>query len=292
MKLWIRAGLVWTVLVISVCACTLPQAQTPEDSKTETKESPSLDKPKSEELSRDPLSKEEIRQVLSTYQHQHPKHWGEKTPGVKQRLDTEEKVIALTFDACGGIQGNGVDQELIRYLEREEIPATLFINGRWIDAHPSLFRKLAAHPLFEIANHGTEHRPLSVDGRSVYGIRGTANLEEVLDEILVNHRKISVMTGKPPKFFRSGTAYYDDIAVKAAAELGIQAVNFDILGDAGGTYNSHQVKQALLHSRPGSIALLHMNRPGSGTSAGVQEAIPILRKQGYQFVKLGDYSLR
>ncbi|QKI82108.1 polysaccharide deacetylase family protein [Kroppenstedtia eburnea] len=291
MKSWIRAGLILAVLIICV-ACTMPQAQTPDASKTEAKESRTPDKQKSGEPKMDPLSPEEIRRVISTYQNRKPKHWGENTPGVKQRLDTGEKVIALTFDACGGTRGSGVDQELIRYLEQEQIPATLFINGRWIDDHPSLFRELAANPLFEIANHGTQHRPLSVNGRSVYGIRGTANLEEALDEILENQRKIRAITGKQPKFFRSGTAYYDDVAVQAAAELGIQAVNYDILGDAGGTYNSYQVKQALLHSRPGSIALLHMNRPGSGTCAGVQEAIPILRKQGYRFVKLGDYNLR
>lgn len=290
-KSWSRAGLTLTALVICV-ACTVPQAQTPDASKIEGGEKHSPDKQKSREEKVDFPSRKEIRRVISMYQNQIPKHWGENPPGVKQRLATEEKVIALTFDACGGPRGSGVDQELIRYLKKEQIPATLFINGRWIDDHPSLFRELAAHPLFEIANHGTQHRPLSVSGRSVYGIRGTANLEEVLDEILENHRKINAITGKQPEFFRSGTAHYDDVAVKAAGELGIQVVNYDILGDAGGTYNSYQVKQALLRSRPGSIALLHMNRPGSGTCAGVKEAIPILREQGYRFVKLGDYSLR
>jgi peptidoglycan/xylan/chitin deacetylase (PgdA/CDA1 family) len=40
------------------------------------------------------------------------------------------------------------------------VPATLFVNARWIEANPRQFRQLAADPLFEIANHGTEHRPL------------------------------------------------------------------------------------------------------------------------------------
>jgi peptidoglycan/xylan/chitin deacetylase (PgdA/CDA1 family) len=92
-------------------------------------------------------------------------------------------VIALTFDACGGPGGSGYDRALIDFLRRREIPATLFINSRWIDANPAIFRRLAAEPLFEIANHGTRHRPLSVTGRSAYGIPGTRSAAEVYDEI-------------------------------------------------------------------------------------------------------------
>lgn len=280
-----------TLLISTACVTT--EVQTPGSLKKEAKKNSTQEKVTQEmEKSEAALpSRKEIRQVISTYQNKKPVHWGENVPGVKQRLATNEKVVALTFDACGGSKGNDVDEELIHYLKREQIPATLFINGRWMDKHPKRFRELAADPLFEIANHGTHHRPLSVNGRSVYGIRGTANLEEALDEMLKNERKMMAVTGKRPEFFRSGTAYYDDVAVEAAEKLGVQAVNYDILGDAGGTYNQSQVKQALLQSRPGSIVLLHMNRPANGTAAGVKEALPLLQKQGYRFVKLGEYPL-
>ena len=87
-------------------------------------------------------------------------------PGVRTRLDTGEKVIALTLDACGSAGGKGVDSRLIDFLIDKQIPETLFINGRWIDANPALFRQLAANPLFEIANHGMLHRPASTSGRA------------------------------------------------------------------------------------------------------------------------------
>jgi peptidoglycan/xylan/chitin deacetylase (PgdA/CDA1 family) len=56
-----------------------------------------------------------------------------------------------------------------RRILHERVPATLFINARWIKANPRNFRQLAADPLFEIGNHGIEHRALSVIGRSAYG---------------------------------------------------------------------------------------------------------------------------
>ena len=155
-------------------------------------------------------------------------------------------MVALTFDACGGKAGSGHDVALIETLRRGRVPATLFVNARWVEANPRVFRRLAADPLFETANHGTEHRPLSVTGRSVYGITGTGSIAEVVDEVSVNQQLIARLTGAAPAFFRSGTAYYDDVAVRIVADLGLQVVNFDVLGDAGATYSAAQVTQAMV----------------------------------------------
>ncbi|MEB3100981.1 polysaccharide deacetylase family protein [Ferviditalea candida] len=224
--------------------------------------------------------------------YQVPKEWGEQVTGVKTMLNTSEKVIALTFDACGGINGSGYDAELIHYLRQQNIPATLFINSRWIEANYWAFIALSKIPLFEIENHGTEHRPLSMNGRSAWGIKGTDNVGEIVDEVLANHRKIQKLTGREPKFFRSGTAYYDEVGVKIANELGEQIAGFRVLGDAGATYSKQQVKNALLNAAPGSIVILHMNKPKSETAEGVMLAIPELKRQGYRFVKLEDYPLK
>ena len=114
-------------------------------------------------------------QAVARYGHLRPRTWGFGGPGVVRDLHTSRRVIALTFDACGGPGGSGYDQALIGFLRRREVPATLFLNSRWIDANPAAFGQLAAEPLFEIANHGTRHLPLSVTGRSAYGIPGTRN---------------------------------------------------------------------------------------------------------------------
>lgn len=234
-------------------------------------------------------SKVDLAQIKKRYENQQPHHWGEKVPGVIQRLPTQEKVIALTFDACGGPTGSHYDQKLIQFLENENVPATLFVNQRWIRSNPETFRYLAKHPLFEIENHGTEHRPLSVNGHSIYGIQGTRNIGEVVEEVMNNHEEITKWTGREPKFFRAGTAYYDEIAVSILNDMGIQAAGFDIVGDAGATLSAKQVKNALLQAKPGSIVILHFNQPSKGTAEGVAQAVPILKQKGYRFVKLEDY---
>ena len=221
-----------------------------------------------------------------------PARWGENIPGVRTRLDTGEKVIALTLDACGSASGKGVDSRLMEFLIRQQIPATLFINGRWIDANPELFRQLAANPLFEIANHGIRHKPASVSGRSIYGIAGTQNVAEVVEEIELNARKIEAISGVRPKLYRSGTAYYDEIAVQISQGLGHEVAGFSLLGDAGATWSAAQVKAALLKVVPGDIALLHMNHPEAGTGEGIMAAVPELQRRGFRFVRMSEYPLK
>lgn len=232
------------------------------------------------------------QQIAARFSYRKATHWGENVPGVRTRLATKEKVIALTLDACGSAKGKDVDARLMDFLAQEQIPATLFINARWIDANPELFRRLAANPLFEIANHGMWHKPASTSGRSIYGITGTKDAKELVDEIELNARKIEAITGKRPRLYRSGTAYYDEVAVEIAALLGQQVAGFSILGDAGATFSTTQVTAALLKAVPGDIALLHMNHPESGTGAGIMAAVPELKRRGFRFVRMSDYPLK
>src|SRR6266540_3574572 len=95
-----------------------------------------------------------------------------------QILNTDRKAIALTFDACGGKGGSGYNKQLIDYLMTENVPATMFISGKWIDENKKTFLELANNELFEIANHGLNHEALSTNGKSIYSIQGTKNIDE------------------------------------------------------------------------------------------------------------------
>ncbi|MDD4955889.1 MAG: polysaccharide deacetylase family protein [Candidatus Omnitrophica bacterium] len=220
-----------------------------------------------------------------------PAMWAEIVPGVKTRIDTDKKVVALTFDACGS-SGDGYDSVLIDYLIKNNIPATLFINARWIKKNQDRFIELSKNPLFEIENHGFTHKPCSVNGKTAYGIKGTGSPTEIIEEIDKNGNIIETLTGRRPKYYRSGTAYYDEIGVKIAEKLGYQVVGFSVLGDKGATYSKEEVKNALLNAFPGSIVICHMNHPEKETAAGVIEAIPELKRKGFVFVRLSDYSLK
>lgn len=148
--------------------------------------------------------------------------------------------------------------------------------------------RLAAEPLFEIANHGTRHRPLSVSGRSAYGIAGTRDAGEVYDEVAGNHVKLTRLLGAPPRFFRSGTAYCDDIAARIVTDLGERFANFSVNGDGGATFTPEQVRRTVAAAGSGSVVIGHMNQPQGGTAEGIAAAVPQLLASGHQFVRLSD----
>ncbi len=216
-----------------------------------------------------------------------PVGWGMSLPGVVTTFAPAGKQLALTFDACGG----RCDDRLIDTLQRNAVPAVLFFCGKWVDANPGRAAELAANPLFDIGNHGTRHVPLSVTGRSAYGIAGTRSAQEAVDEVWRNHEKLLALTGRAPTWFRPGTAYYDDVAVGIVGQLGERPLGFSVNGDQGATAPAASVARTVTAAAPGSIVIAHMNRPGSGTAVGIGNAIAALKTAGWEFVSLRDQAM-
>lgn len=225
--------------------------------------------------------------VAAVNRNRTPTQWAMSLPGVATSFAASGKQIALTFDACRGAS----DETLLSTLERNAVPAVLFLCAKWIDANPNRAAQLAANPLFDIGNHGTRHVPLSVTGRSAYGIVGTRSADEVVDEVWTNHTKITALTGRPPTWFRPGTAHYDDVAVEIVRQLGERPVGFAVNGDNGATASAASVRSKIVGAAPGSIVLAHMNHPESGTATGVADAITAMRAAGGEFVSLSGQAV-
>ena len=233
------------------------------------------------------------KKVVSEFVHAQPGHWGEFVKGVDEDLVTQKKYIAFTFDGCGGPKRNGYDAELINFLRKENIPATLFVTGKWIDANFNTFLTLSKDTVFEIENHGLNHQPCSIDGESEYGIQGTLSAAQAFDEIEVNALKIQAITKHRPRYYRSATAFIDEAGARMASKLGITAVSFQVLsGDAVPFTPISVIEESVLQNiKPGAIVIMHFNHPEWNTCEAMQKIVPKLRKLGYHFVKLEEFQL-
>jgi peptidoglycan/xylan/chitin deacetylase (PgdA/CDA1 family) len=230
------------------------------------------------------------REMAARYGGRAPGRFGEHMPGIVSRLEvgpssqTGGPLLALTLDACAG----DFDPGIIALLREHGIQATLFLSSRWMNKHPETVRKLSVDPLFEIAAHGDRHVPCVIDGRSVYGIKGTASMGELVREVFANARLIEERTGSAPRWFRSGTAFYDQVAVDVIHDLGMRVGGYSIAADQGATLNAEQVAERVLRAKNGDILLLHMNKPHSGTREGLRRSLPVLLRRGATFVRLSD----
>jgi len=233
-------------------------------------------------------------QVDKQFAHALPGHWGEFVKGVDEDLVTQNKIIALTFDACGGPRSNKYDAELIDFLRAQKIPATLFISGKWMEDNMATFLELCRDTLFEIENHGLNHRPCSVDGESEYGIKGTPDVPDAFDEIEANEINIKRLSGRRPLFYRSATAYTDEACAKIAGLLNVTIVSFDVLsGDAVPFTPAELIcNNVLKNIKPGAIVIMHFNHPEWNTYEALLQIIPALKERKYSFARLMDYPLK
>jgi len=232
-----------------------------------------------------------LREIISTeFSGQIPHEWGESVSGVKTRLKTKDKVVALGVDTCD-LMDKGQDAKLIKFLAAENIPATLFVCGEWADKNDAFLKKLAANPLFEIANQGASHKACSVSGKTVNGVSGTSNVKELFEEIEQNARKIETATGTLPQYYHAGFGYYDEVAVRIVRALGYEALGSSGCESRGQNPKKKRVPDALANPVAGAIAILGGVPLQSSFADRTIKAVRKLQSEGYKFVKVSDYPL-
>ncbi|GHV54546.1 polysaccharide deacetylase [Deltaproteobacteria bacterium] len=226
--------------------------------------------------------------LTEKYRGRHPVLWGERLPGIVASLpqqaapETGERVMALTLDACDG----GTDKRIIALLRQYAVPAAIFVTNRWLRNNLSIAKELASDSLFTLGCHGARHKPASIAGKSAYGIRGNTNIAALVAEVERNARALASVTGKRPRWYRSGTAHYDEVALAVIHDCGFWVAGYTVSIDAGASLAAGEVEARLKKAPPNAIILCHINHPESGTFGGLAAAIPAMLAAGVRFVPL------
>ena len=197
--------------------------------------------------------------------------------------------VALTLDACSG----AFDEDLILFLIRNRIPATLFATKKWLDKNPRGMAILKSNlDLFDIENHGENHIPAVIGaGRKVYGIPGEPDILHLRREVLEGARAIERATGIPPHWYRGATAEYDSQAADEIRRLGFKIAGFSVNADAGASLKRAQVLDRLRHVQGGDVIIAHMNKPAGDTAEGMSDGLIELLRRGLVFVWLDQVDL-
>ena len=212
--------------------------------------------------------------------------FGEHIEGVLDRHD--KKGIALTFDLCGGKGGDKFDKKLFNFLKENKIKSTIFVNGRFAEKNKELIKEISKDSNFDIQNHGFKHRPASVSGKSIYGIKGFKDEKDFIKDLEDNEKLIFDITGKKTNLYRSGTAYYEAQALRILKEKGYKVIGFSINGDGGATFKSKEIEKVFSKAKDGDIIIDHLNHPEKNINIGIIKGISKLKKLGFKFVLVKD----
>lgn len=187
-------------------------------------------------------------------------------------VDTDEKVVALTFDSAWGTED--LDQ-ILSILKKHNAPATFFVTGEWAKKYPEAIISIdaAGH---EIANHGNSHKHMP-----------QLSKEDMAAEIQGCHNTVYNLIGKDMTLFRAPYSDWNDTVVEVAHSMGYMSINQSVDSLDWKDYGIDSIIRTVCEHKNlenGSIILLHNG--ATYTKDALDVMLTGLEKQGYSFVKV------
>lgn len=183
-------------------------------------------------------------------------------------VERKDKVCALTFDAAWG---NEDTQQLIDILKTENIQATFFVVGAWVDKYPESVKALsdAGH---EVMNHSATH-PHMPD----------LSTEQMTEEVQSCNEKIKAITGVQPTLFRPPYGDYNNAVISTMRSIGMYSIQWDVDSlDWRNPAPSEITKRVVENAQNGSIILFH--NAAVNTPAALPSVIAGLKAKGFSFL--------
>ncbi|MBQ6773983.1 MAG: polysaccharide deacetylase family protein [Synergistaceae bacterium] len=204
--------------------------------------------------------------------------------------DDELKACALTFDMCElDTVTTGCDMDVINFLREKNIPATLFMGGKWMRTHSRRVKQIMTAKNFEIANHNWSHGNCAL--LSSEGLKAQVLWTQSQYELLREEAGLDDIQ-PVPTLFRLPYGRSSESAVKIINELGLRVIQWDVAAESGDNSNMKRAKRSARlvadMTRPGSILLFHANLVPKGTINLLREVVSILESRGYEFVKVSE----
>lgn len=191
-------------------------------------------------------------------------------------VETKEKKVAITFDSAWGADKT---LKILETLKEYNATGTFFLVGFWVDEYPDMVKAIAEQGV-EIATHSNTHPDFAKLTES-----------QMRSELSTSMEKITNITGKEVKLFRSPYGSYNNTSISVAESLGLKTIqwNIDTL-DWKGLNGSEMLNRVLKKISNGSIILCHNN--SDYIIEGLTLILDKLTSMGYEFVSVGDLILK
>ncbi|MEK4424733.1 polysaccharide deacetylase family protein [Solibacillus sp. FSL K6-1523] len=199
----------------------------------------------------------------------------EETEQILWEVDTNEKIVALTFDDGPHYK---YTPEILNLLNKYHAKATFFIVGKNAEKNPEVILRMYEEG-HEIANHTYSH-PTKIK---------TADL---LEEIQMTSEVLFSMTGKIPELFRPVEGQYTDEMIDAVTKKGYKVVMWSWHLDTEDWRNPGVdiiTKKVIDGVGNGKVVLFHdggANR--RQTVQALEKILANLEGQGYKFVTISE----
>ena len=196
-------------------------------------------------------------------------------------LPTNDRVIALTFDACEAGKPVAFDRAILDYLLARKIPFTVFVTGRFVQTNRADIEALATLDFVDIENHSWNH-PNTMNRFAAHAVVEQAERTQAI---------VTEATGRAPQFFRFPAGNYNKAGLEALEERGLKVVHWRwATGDPDPREGAKAlVRRVTTKTEPGDILIFHINGRGVHTAEALPHIVERLEADGYRFVLISDY---
>lgn len=200
--------------------------------------------------------------------------------GLVNRIETDQKVVALTFDDAPTLQVTSV----LQTLAQKNVQATFFEIGSAIEKYPQLARAITQAGM-QVGNHSYSHQRMVFQPFSFYQ-----------DEVDKTNRLIRATGYSGEIMFRPphgkklvGLPWYLSQQHIRTIMWDVEPDTFEDTGASNGDAN-FLVNYTLQQTKPGSIILLHpfCDKVCAADRAAIPRIIDGLEARGYQFVTISQ----
>ena len=189
----------------------------------------------------------------------------------------EEKVVAISFDACWG---NEKTAGILETLTKHDVKANYFVVGSWAEQYSEDLKKLADSGRVEIGTHSNTHPHMP-----------KLSAKQMELELTTSNAIIENITGKKVELFRAPFGDYSDAMLKTAESLGLFTIQWDVDSLDWKDLSAGEITNRILNGvKPGSIVLMHND--GKNTLAALPAIIEGLKNKGYSFATIGELIMR
>lgn len=196
-------------------------------------------------------------------------------PSAVYSVETDRKVIALTFDISWGDKRA---EPILKILEDKGVKkATFFLSSPWTQQHPEIVQKIVKGG-WEIGSHGHKHVNYS-----------KLNDEEIRTQIQTAHGILQQVTGQNPNLIRMPNGDFDKRVLRIANELNYKVIQWDT--DSLDWMNKgvdNIINRVVTKAHSGDIVLMHASDTCTQTHEALPTIIDQLRAKGYEFVSVGE----
>ena len=189
-------------------------------------------------------------------------------------VETEEPKVSVSFDAAWGADDT---DELLRILNENEVKATFFLCGYWVEKYPEEVKKIAEAG-HDLGNHSASHPHMS-----------QLTAAQITEELQKCHLNVKELTGIEMDLFRPPFGEYDNEVIETASQNGYYTIQWDIDSldwkEQGG---QAEIDQVLNHKHLGNGSIILFHNDAKYTPQVLDTILKGLKEKGYEIVPVSQ----